>query len=98
MTNPIIEKLTKSRVWNGTWNGRKGETFDYFQHGKGRTSRRINVHIWSDTGEVVVRVIQGDGRTTKFQEFYRKNFRNPTDAQIDECVATLAVRSNLVQQ
>jgi len=48
-----------TKITRTTWNGRKGETYSLLVDGK-PLGRRIVVHTWTDTGEVVVSAIKGN--------------------------------------
>lgn len=74
---------------------RQGESYSiYFT--TNRLDKRIDVHTWTDTNEVIIRLIKGDGRTADFKTYKTINLDNPTQEQIDEAVQqTIELASQL---
>lgn len=76
---------TRVQEFEGTWLDRKGVSTTYHYQNKWSTGLRIEVMRWAD-GEVVIRLMKGDGRTPKFKEFFSQTLRQPTEQAIREVV------------
>ena len=70
--------LRESKVTIGTWCERPGTAYT-IRKGHLTTSERISVHIWTDTNEMVLSHIKGDGRDREnFKRFDTKTIFNGT--------------------
>lgn len=54
--------LKQVDTFTGTWMGRGATTYTYQERGVGQLGLRVIVHVWSDTGQVDAKLIEGDGR------------------------------------
>lgn len=80
-----MKNVKKTKVFKGEWNGWKGENYSLLLRGK-VTGLRINVHKWYDTNEVIIKLIEGDGRRKDFKEYKKVTLNNPTQKEIDAVV------------
>jgi len=78
--------LRESKVTIGTWCERPGTAYT-IRKGHLTTSERIAVHIWTDTNEMVLSHIKGDGRDReKFQRFDTKTILGGTPQDVENYV------------
>ncbi len=76
------------KTFRGTWKGRAGESTDYLKTSD-KIGPRVVVHRWTDTNEVSVRAVTGDGWKGKkpFSEFAKVELKNPTGPELDAAIA-----------
>lgn len=72
-------KAKKIKGFTGTWTRGAGTSTVHHFDSK-QTGKRVDVMLWKDTGEIVVRAIKGDGRHTDFVELESKTFPADTPA------------------
>lgn len=93
-TDGVADMLKQEKIFKGTWLGRPGTSQCYYKTSH-KGGPRVVVHVWSDTGEAVVRAVTGDAfrRPGSFKEFKSLTQVNPTPVQlqamIDECEKAL---------
>ena len=66
--NNFLKMVHKTKVFKGTWLNRPGESYEYLFE-KDKHGLRIIVHTWSDTKEVEIVFVDGDGRTIDFKRY-----------------------------
>jgi len=78
--------LKESKVFNGTWLSRPGTSYS-IRKGRFMISERIDVHVWTDTNEMVLSHIEGDGRDKEnFKRFDTKTIFNGTREDVKNYV------------
>jgi hypothetical protein len=76
--------VKRTNTKRATWKGRPGETYDLLVTSR-PLGKRVNVHRWTDTNEVEVRAIDGDGRDPDaFHEYSNENLYNPSATELAE--------------
>lgn len=78
-----VKKVGK--LFSGTWLDRAGTSINYHLDNE-ETGLRINIHTWTDTKEVVVKLIEGDGTTIHFKKHYETSLNNPSEKELREAM------------
>ena len=86
--NNFLKMVHKTKVFKGTWLNRPGESYEYLFE-KDKHGLRIIVHTWSDTKEVEIVFVDGDGRTIDFKRYKKLILQNPTEEKIKSSILEL---------
>ncbi len=83
--------MKAQKTFRGMWLDRAGESTEYLKTSS-KLGPRVIVHRWTDTNEVDVRAVTGDGwrgtpTKNRFAEFAKVDLKNPTPAELEAAIA-----------